>query len=70
MKRTSAVRRRNILLYAASTVDPNALYATRFWAPDPFIFVRTAGGKRVYVMSDLEIDRARRTSNAHRVLPL
>jgi Xaa-Pro aminopeptidase len=44
------------------------LYATRFFAPDPFLFLRTPNGKRVLVMSDLEIDRARAQSNAHRVL--
>jgi Xaa-Pro aminopeptidase len=46
------------------------LYATGFFCPDPFIFVRTARGRRIYVMSDLEIDRARSQSNAHRVLSL
>lgn len=57
-----------ILLYAASDSDADILYATRFFAPDPFVFLRTRAGKRVFVMSDLEIDRAKRTSNAHRVL--
>lgn len=60
----------NILLYAASEADADVLYATGFFCPDPFIFVRTASGRRIYVMSDLEIDRARKQSNAHRVLPL
>ncbi len=57
-----------ILLYAASDHDADILYATRFFAPDPFVFLRTGGGQRVLVMSDLEIDRAKRQSNAHRVL--
>lgn len=59
-----------ILLYASSESDADVLYATRFHCPDPFIFIRTAAGKRIYVMSDLEIGRARSQSNAHRVLPL
>ncbi len=63
-------QKRNILLYAVSDSDANILYATRFRTPDPFIFIRTAKGKRIYVMSDLEIDRARSQSNAHRVLAL
>jgi Xaa-Pro aminopeptidase len=44
------------------------LYATRFFAPDPFLFLRTRRGQRILVMSDLEIDRAKKQSNAHRVL--
>ncbi len=59
-----------ILLYASSESDADVLYATRFHCPDPFIFIRTARGRRIYVMSDLEIGRARKQSNAHRVLPL
>ncbi|NIM20599.1 MAG: M24 family metallopeptidase [Candidatus Latescibacteria bacterium] len=63
-------KKRTILLYAASEIDANMLYATNFHAPDPFIFIKTAQGKRVLVMSDLEIDRAKATSNAHSVLSL
>lgn len=61
---------KHILLYAASEADADVLYATGFFAPDPFVFIRTASGRRIYVMSDLEIDRARATSNAHRVLSM
>jgi Xaa-Pro aminopeptidase len=64
----SHTRGKNLLLYAASDLDADMLYATRFFAPDPFIFVRTARGRRILVMSDLEIDRARSQSTAHRVL--
>ncbi len=67
MSRSSG-RPQTILLYAASDSDADMLYATRFFAPDPFLFLRTPSGKRVLVMSDLEIDRARSQSNAHRVL--
>ncbi|HEX6791001.1 MAG TPA: Xaa-Pro peptidase family protein [Candidatus Krumholzibacteria bacterium] len=61
---------KHILLYAASEADADVLYATRFFAPDPFVFIRTAAGRRIFVMSDLEIDRARTQSNAHRVLSM
>jgi Xaa-Pro aminopeptidase len=61
---------KHILLYAASEADADVLYATGFFAPDPFVFIRTAAGRRIFVMSDLEIDRARATSNAHRVLSM
>ncbi|HEX5132641.1 MAG TPA: Xaa-Pro peptidase family protein [Candidatus Krumholzibacteria bacterium] len=60
----------NILLYASSESDADVLYATGFFCPDPFVFIRTAAGRRIMVMSDLEIGRARKQSNAHRVLPL
>ena len=61
---------KHILLYAASEADADVLYATRFFCPDPFVFIRTAAGKRIFVMSDLEIDRAKAQSNAHRVLSM
>jgi len=70
MRVKSKTRNKNILLYADSESDANVLYATRFFCPDPFIFIRTAKGRRIYVMSDLELDRARTQSNAHRVLSL
>jgi Xaa-Pro aminopeptidase len=46
------------LLYAASETDADILYPTRFFAPDPFLFV-LARGRRLLVTSDLERDRAR-----------
>lgn len=64
------MKKRTILLYAASEIDSNILYATHFFAPDPYTYIETAQGKRILVMSDLEIDRAKATSNAHRVLSL
>ncbi len=63
-------KKRTILLYAASEIDSNMLYATQFFAPDPYTYIETQQGKRILVMSDLEIDRAKATSNAHRVLSL
>lgn len=51
------------LIVAASEHDPDMLYATRFFAPDPFIFLEEAG-KRTLVLSDLEIDRARKQAEA------
>ena len=51
-----------LLIYAASEQDANLFYATRFWAPDPFIFFQIDGRKTV-VMSDLEIDRAKEQSS-------
>src|SRR2546427_6633949 len=51
------------LIVAASEQDPDMLYATKFWAPDPFIFLER-NGKRTLVLSDLEIDRGRKQANA------
>jgi Xaa-Pro aminopeptidase len=54
-------------MYAASELDADILYGTKLSCPDPYIFIRTATGRRHVVMSDLEIDRARVQSNAHKV---
>ena len=51
------------LMVAASEHDPDMLYATRFFAPDAFIFLEERG-KRTLVLSDLEIDRARKQAEA------
>ena len=51
------------LIVAASESDPDMLYATRFFAPDAFIFLEERG-KRTLVLSDLEIDRARKQAQA------
>src|ERR1051326_119888 len=51
------------LIVAASEQDPDMLYATKFWAPDPFIFLQR-NGKRTLVLSDLEFDRGRRQADA------
>lgn len=59
---------RNILLYAASENDADMLYPTGFFAPDPFLFVQK-GHRRLMVMSDLELDRARRQARVHGVRP-
>ena len=51
------------LIVAASETDPDMLYATKFWAPDPFIFLER-NGKRTLVLSDLEIDHGRKQAEA------
>lgn len=55
------------LIYSASESDANMLWATRFFAPDPFIFIEKRG-RRTLVMSDLEIDRAKDQSSVDKVL--
>ena len=58
---------RATLMIAASETDANLYYATRFIAPDPFIFLEIKG-ERLMVMSDLELDRARSQATVDRVL--
>ena len=58
-----------LLIVAASEQDANLYYATQFWAPDPFIFARIQG-KKILVMSDLEVDRARAESSVEEVLSM
>src|SRR5256885_14699064 len=57
----------DILIIAASETDANLYYATRFLAPDPLIFLRIKGEKKL-IMSDLEVDRARATAAVDTVL--
>jgi Xaa-Pro aminopeptidase len=65
--RTPTPRRLPRLLYAASETDADILYPTGFFAPDPFLFIEV-GMRRILVMSDLEMDRARRQATVDRVL--
>jgi Xaa-Pro aminopeptidase len=54
------------LVYAASETDADILYPTSFFAPDPFLFVQK-GRTRYLVMSDLELDRARKQATVDHV---
>lgn len=58
---------RATLMIAASESDSNLYYATRFIAPDPFIFMDVKG-RRILLMSDLEMDRARNQATVDQVL--
>jgi Xaa-Pro aminopeptidase len=55
------------LFIAASEQDSNLYYATRFIAPDSFIYLEIKG-ERLLVMSDLEMDRAKAQASVDRVL--
>lgn len=68
MKRTTISQPESATLFiAASEQDSNLYYATRFMAPDPFIYLEIKG-ERLMVMSDLEMDRARTQASVDRVL--
>ena len=55
------------LLFAASETEADMLYPTGFFAPDPFLFIQK-GQKKILVMSDLEMDRARQQATVDRVM--
>src|SRR6476659_662661 len=56
------------LIVAASENDADMLYATRFFAPDAFIFLEQSG-RRTLVLSELDIDRGRKQAEADEILP-
>ncbi|MBI5380031.1 MAG: aminopeptidase P family protein [Nitrospirae bacterium] len=56
-----------ILIIASSEIDSNLYFATGFLAPDPFIYLEVEGEK-ILLMSDLEIDRARKEARVDTTL--
>lgn len=58
---------RPLLIIAASESDANLYYATRFLAPDPFVYLRD-GHQSLLLMSDLEMDRAKAQAKVDTVL--
>ncbi|HEX9780582.1 MAG TPA: Xaa-Pro peptidase family protein [bacterium] len=56
------------LIIADSERSANLYYGTRFLAPDPFIFLQ-CNGRRMLLMSDLEVDRARAQAKVDEVRP-
>jgi Xaa-Pro aminopeptidase len=66
-KATRKKARRGRLLYAASEIDADILYATGFFAPDPFPFIEV-GRTRLVIMNDLEVDRAQAQATVTRVV--
>jgi Xaa-Pro aminopeptidase len=56
-------------MFAASEHDANMLYAVGMFVPDPFLYFRLRNRDYI-VMSDLEIDRARKEAPHCRVLSL
>jgi Xaa-Pro aminopeptidase len=57
------------LIYAASESSADMLYATRFFVPDPFLYLEQ-NGKKSILLSDLEIDRGRREAKVDEVIAL
>ncbi len=57
------------LIFASSEGNADLLYASRFFAPDAFIYF-SHRGKTFLVMNDLEIDRARQQARVDHILSL
>jgi len=67
MSRSLSQSHKAILFIAASETDANLYYATKFIAPDPFIYLEIKG-ERILIMNDLEVDRAKSQASVDRVL--
>lgn len=59
--------RQNLLIIASSEKDADLYYATKFTAPDPFVFARVRGKSHILI-NDLEIDRAKKQARHCAVL--
>src|SRR4030095_5842098 len=57
------------LIIAPSESASNLYYACRLLAPDPFVYLQV-DGRRILVMSDIEVDRARAQARVDDVLSL
>ena len=63
------MKRDNLLIVADSVRDADMLYALRMFVPDPLIYLRLDGRCHM-VVSDLELDRARKQAPHCRVVSL
>lgn len=63
------MNRDNLLIVADSERDADMLYAVGMFVPDPFIYLRVRG-RSYAVMSDLELNRARKQIRRCRVISL
>ncbi len=59
----------NRLIIADSEKCADLLWATRFFVPDPVFYLEIAG-KKILIVSDLEISRAKKEARVHQVLSL
>jgi Xaa-Pro aminopeptidase len=57
------------LIFASSEQSADLLYATKFFVPDPFLFLQQ-GGKTTILLSDLEIDRGRKEAKVDGIIAL
>jgi Xaa-Pro aminopeptidase len=57
------------LIIADSERDPDILYATKLFVPDPFLFLEQ-NGRRTIALSDLEVDRGRAHATVDEVVSI
>ncbi|HJN01493.1 MAG: Xaa-Pro peptidase family protein [Nitrospinota bacterium] len=67
--KNSVIKYDALLMVADSETNANILYATRFFVPDPAIYFQIKN-KSYMVLSDLEIDRAKKTASVNHILSL
>ncbi|MDD5670520.1 MAG: aminopeptidase P family protein, partial [Candidatus Omnitrophica bacterium] len=60
---------RSKLIIATSEEDADLYYATRFLAPDSFLFVQVRS-KKYLILNELEIDRARKEARVDKCFSL
>ena len=58
-----------MLIIDSSESNADLYYRTRFFVPDPVIFIEHKG-KRILVLSDLELDRGKKEANVEKVVSL
>lgn len=69
MKISKDIKYDALLMVADSETNANVLYATSFFVPDPVIYFQIKN-KSYLVLSDLEIDRAKKTASVDHVLSM
>ena len=69
MTKKSAARLTARLIISESELGADMLHATGFRAPDPFVYLESRG-RRVILLSDLELDRGLREAKVDEVLSL
>lgn len=63
------MKRDTLLIIASSENSADLLYRTRFFAPDPIIFIEHKG-RKIIILSDLELDRGKEEARVDEVLSL
>jgi Xaa-Pro aminopeptidase len=61
------MKQNTLLIIASSENSADLLYRTRFFAPDPIIFIEHKG-KKIIILSDLELDRGKEEASVDEVL--
>ncbi len=63
------MKQNTLLIIDSSENNADLYYRTGFFVPDPVIFIEREG-KRILVLSDLELDRGKKEANVDKVLSL